>query len=300
LQTGEHERRFFLAPHPSDRSDTTRVKTAYGPETHHPRTGARRTNTLEAATPSRVKPPTPAQIQAEQQRTATEAIDRQGNLVNVGTQLALPLELTDKERRENLARNLATIGVRGASFIYFEGVKGALMVGEETLPNGRLYICLLRQTQIGFRRFNGPGGNVDIMMRGLDEPQLTRVDLPDGDEEEESQFGRRLRWQDYILLPMIDASGAGHERFASETRNLTSYWAARGLIGRCDRHPMFERGLSPIVELGVTPYRHKAYGMKTKPSLKICGWANPDGTTAIEKPTPKPNLSDEMNDELPI
>jgi hypothetical protein len=210
----------------------------------------------------------------------------------------VPPELSDQQRRENLAHNMATIGVRGASFVFFEGVKGTLMVGEEPLPNGRLFICLLRQTQIGFRRFNGPGGNVDLTLRGLDEPQITRSDLPDGDEEEESEFGRRKRWQDYILLPLIDASGTGHERFAFETKNITSYWAVRGLIGRCDRHPMFDRGLSPIIELGVEPYRHKSYGMKTKPSFKICGWANPNGTTAIDKP--KPSLSSEMDDEIPV
>jgi hypothetical protein len=157
---------------------------------------------------------------------------------------------------------------------------------------------LLRQTKLGFRRFNGKGGPVDLMLRRLDEPQYSRDDLEGGNEEEDGEYGLRLRWQDYIVMPLIDASNGGAELYGFETRNVTSWWAAKNLIGRCASHRMFVRGRSPIIKLEVQSYKHQKYGTKQKPVLAICGWAGPDGATTVDDAQPSSPLPD-FNDSIP-
>jgi hypothetical protein len=265
-------------------------------DTHHERTKAAKTTTqLENA---KTRPPSVAQVLEAQQRGTTERIDEHGN-VKVSPQLPAPPELTEAQRAENLRKNMAAIGTRPMTYIYFEGVKNQFEIGGEKLPSGGLYVCFIRQTESGFRRFiGGKGGTVEFKMRRLDQPQLTRDDLEGGYEEKDSEYGRRCRWQDYIVLPLIDANNGGGELYGFETRNVTSWWAAKGLIGRCTDHPMFLRGLSPIIKLEVKPYKHPKYGMRGKPLPKICGWASADGSTTAEPQSPKPKLADEMNDEL--
>jgi hypothetical protein len=258
----------------------------------HSRTQATKTTAnLENAM---TKPPTVQQVLAEQQRGTTEHINKHGNVVQATPPLPVPLELTDKQRQENLARNMAAVGVRPMTYIVFEGVKNQFQIDGEELPPGGLYVCLLRQAQLGFRRFNGPGNPPDMMMRRIDEPRYDRQDLDNGHEEEETEYGRRLRWGELIILPLIDANNGGGELYAFETRNITSVMAARNLIGRCDKHPSFARGLSPIIKLEVGSYKHPKYGTRGKPVLKICGWANPDGSTIAEPDKP------DMNDKIPF
>jgi hypothetical protein len=78
-------------------------KKTYDPETPHLRTGARRTTTSETASPSRIKPPTPAQVQAEQQRLTEYFDNRAGNVVKTEPQqLPLPLPLPSKMAPRNV------------------------------------------------------------------------------------------------------------------------------------------------------------------------------------------------------
>jgi hypothetical protein len=261
------------------------------PAERHTKTQAAHTTTKLETT---ARPgPTPAQIQAQQQRDP-EHIDKQGRIVKAAPSLPVPLQLTDAQRAENLRRNMAAIGTRQMSYIYFEGKKNVFEIAGEELPTGQIYVCLIRQTTCGFRRFNGKGGHVDLMMRRLDEPQYTRDDLDKGYEEEDTEFGRRPRWHDYIVLPLIDANNGGGELFGFETRNVTSWWAAKNLIGRCQEHSMFLRGMSPIVTLEIVTYKHTKYGLLHKPRLKGCRWANPDGSTIAEPD--KPDLNDKLPD----
>jgi hypothetical protein len=216
-------------------------------ERHEKTKAARTTTQLEAkARPA----PTVQQVMAAQK--PDQVIDKAGTVHKVvpttATQLPAPA-LTDAERAANLKKNMAAIGARPMTFIGWEGQKNIFIVDGEELPPKGLYVCLMRRAQSGFRRFNGKGGAVDLMLRYLDEPQYSRDDLDNGYEEEDGEYGRRQRWADYILLPLIDANNGGGEMYAFETRNATSWWAAKALIGRCTEHPMFARGMSPIVRL---------------------------------------------------
>jgi hypothetical protein len=240
------------------------------------------------------KPPTPQQILAEQQRTP----ERINKPVVQTPPLPVPLELTDKQRQENLARNMAEVGVRPMTYIVFEGVKNEFQIDGEKIPEGGMYVCLIRQAMLGFRRFNGPGNPPDMMMRRIDEPRYDREDLQDGYAEEDTEYGKRLRWSELIVLPLIDVDNGGGDLFAFETRNITSVMAARSLIGKCSKHPSFDKGLSPIVTLKIGSYKHPKYGTRGKPVLQLCGWANPDGSTITEPQPDKPKLSDEMNDSI--
>jgi hypothetical protein len=261
----------------------------------HEKTKAAKTTTqLEAKAR-----PAPSVRQVIASQKPDQVIDKDGSIQKLApsapAQLPVPV-LTDEERAANLKKNMAAIGTRPMTFIGWEGQKNIFLVDGEELPPGGLYVCLMRKGQSGFRRFNGKGGTMDLMLRYLDEPQYTRDDLEGGHEEEDGEYGRRQRWQDYIRLPMIDANNGGGEMYAFETRNVTSWWAAKALIGKCELHPMFVRGMSPIIQLEIGSYPHKKYGTRFKPILKICGWANPDGSTTAEPD--KPNKPD-FNDALP-
>jgi hypothetical protein len=165
------------------------MATEINPETHHPRTGAKRTDTPEVA--SIRSAPTVAQVLATQK--ADQTIDKAGNVVKA-EQLPTPVELTDAQRAENLARNMAAVGSQFLTRYDFEGNKGTFEKdGEDYRPG--LSVALVRQIQTGFRRFNGAGAPVEIKVLRLDEGDLyTRDDLDGGHEEEEGQFGRRFRW----------------------------------------------------------------------------------------------------------
>jgi hypothetical protein len=81
------------------------MTTEINPETHHPRTGAKRTTTLEQAAPRST--PSVAQVLAVQK--ADQAVNKAGNVAKA-EQLPTPIELTEAQRAENLARNMATVG----------------------------------------------------------------------------------------------------------------------------------------------------------------------------------------------
>jgi hypothetical protein len=189
------------------------TKAEIDPATHHVRTGAAKTTTSETATPR----PAPSVQAVLATQKADQTIDRAGNVVKA-EQLPTPL-LTDEQRAENLVRNMATIGSQFLTRFDFEGNKGVFEKdGEEYKPG--LSVCLIRQTQIGFRRFNGEGNPVDVKVLRLDEGDLyTRDDLDGGYEEEDGQYGRRSRWQEYAILPLIDADGGG-ELYGFEANKL--------------------------------------------------------------------------------
>jgi hypothetical protein len=192
------------------------TKNAINPETHHPRTGAKRTDTPEVAT---ARPgPTPAQINAAQQREP-EHIDRQGNIVKV-EQLPTPIELTDEQRAANLVRNMAAVGSQFLTRFDFEAVKGVFeMDGDEHKPG--LCICPVREIRLGYRRFNGEGNPMDLATRRLDEGDLyTRDDLDGGHEEEDGQYGRRFRWQDYAIVRRSTLATAAANCMASRPTTL--------------------------------------------------------------------------------
>jgi hypothetical protein len=266
------------------------------PETHHVRTGAAKTTTSETATPG----PAPSVAQVLATQKAGQTIDKAGNVVKA-EQLPTPI-LTDAQRTENIRKNMAAIGTQFLSRYDFEAVKGVFeMDGDDYRPG--LSVCPIRECRIGFRRFNGEGNPMDLMLLRLDEGDLyTRDDLDGGFEEEDGKFGRRYRWQEFAQLPLIEASGGG-ELCAFEANNLTSYWAIRNLLGRCYAHPMFKRGLSPVVLPESTTYKHKDYGMRFKPVFKICGWANPDGTpadTGKAQPSKQITTGADFNDTVPF
>jgi hypothetical protein len=254
---------------------------------------------VEVPSPKPRQAPSVSQVLATQK--ADQTIDKQGNVVKAA-QLPAPIELTEAQRAENLARNMAAIGSQFLTRYDFEAVKGIFeMDGSEHRPG--LSICPIREVRIGFRRYNGEGNPVDVKMRRLDEGGLyTRDDLDGGHEQEDGQFGIRYRWQDYAILPLFGVSDGGGELYGFEANNITSYWAIRNLVGGCFGHPMFKRGLSPIVQPESTKYKHKKYGDRFKPVFKICGWANPDGTPVNQNPpSPQPRItSGEMNDTIPF
>jgi hypothetical protein len=276
-------------------------KTQYNPETHHPKTGARRSTTTEIATPR--TPPSVAQVLAQQARDP-EHIDKQGRVVKETPPLPVPAQLTEAQRAENLARNMAAIGSQFLTRFDFEGTKGIFEEDGDDFKPG-LCICPVRDALVGFRRFNGEGNPVDVTIRRLDEGDLyTRDDLDGGHETEVGKFGPRPRWQEYAILPLIDIGDGGGELYGFEANNITSYWAIRNLIGRCHNHPMFKRGLSPIVQPEIVTYKHKDYGVRFKPAFKIVGWANSDGSPVERPPVTSPRitsgkLSDVLNDAIP-
>ena len=216
---------------------------------------------------------------------------------------------TAEERAQLIAQNIAKLGGRGASTsVSFHGVDSNYpRTDGRTLPIGTHAVFGVRDYRGGFITFRD--GSYEEVMRGIDEVQVERSDLDGGYDEEPGPNGQpRLVWQDQGTCPIILTEG-GHEMLTLVCRNAVSRIALNGLVSNCYAHPLFKRGLLPIVEMGAGTYINKKLGgvKKPKPIFRICGWVNTDGSTAdvrlaapqSDRITSGKSLSAEMNDDLP-
>jgi hypothetical protein len=278
----------------------------------HSRTQAARTTTPEVgqATPSKVPPPTAAQTQA-QQRADTERSKQPAAPANDGTAMvpALPAP-TAEERAQLIARNIAKLGGRGAAVsVTFHGVNGNFPRSDGAdLPIGTLAVVGVRDFLAGYCSFRN---SYEEVMRRIDEVQVEREDLDGGWDEEPGMDGQpRLVWQPQATVPII-LTEDGHEMLTLVCRNSVSRIALDGLVSNCYAHPLFKRGLLPIVEMRTGTYINKKLGgvKKPKPIFRVAGWVNTDGSPADarlaapqqgDRITSGKSLPAEMGDEIPF
>jgi hypothetical protein len=271
----------------------------------HSRTGAAKTTTPEMASPSRVAPPTPAEVIARQKADADRA--RQPAALAKNVPAVVP-EPTPEERAQLIAANIAKLGGRGAAAsVTFNGNDGAYVRSDSAnLPADTHVIVGVPNYRAGFCNFKN--SSYEEEMRGVDEVQVERDDLPGGWDEEPGMDGTpRLVWQEQQTVPVILTTG-GHEILTFTARNGVSRIALEGLVANVYAHPLFKRGLWPIVSMGVGFYVNKKLGgiKKPKPILRIVGWCNTDGSAADVRLAAPPqdritsgkSLSAEMNDEI--
>jgi hypothetical protein len=295
------------------KAETRNVGPSAGKPDVHSRTQAARTTTPEVgqATPSKVPPPTAAQTQA-QQRADTERRKQPAAPANDGTAMvpAAPAP-TAEERAQLIAHNIAKLGGRGAAAsVSFHGVDGVYVRSDDTnLPIGTLAVFGVPNFRIGFCNFRN--GGYEEEMRGIDEVQVERSDLDGGFDTEPGMSGEpRLVWQEQSTMPVILTEG-GHEMLTLVCRNSVSRIALDGLVSNCYGHPLFKRGLLPIVEMRTGIYINKKLGgvKKPKPIFRVAGWVNTDGSPADarlaapqqgDRITSGKSLPAEMGDEIPF
>jgi hypothetical protein len=276
-------------------------------EMAHARTGAKKTTTPETAA---ARPgPTAVEINARQMAD-TERGKGAPAPANGGTAMvpAAPAP-TAEERAQLIAQNTAKLGGRGAAAsVTFHGVDGNFPRSDGAdLPIGTLAVFGVPNFRAGFCNFRN--GGYEEEMRGIDEVQVEREDLDGGYDTEPGLSGEpRLVWQQQTTVPIILTEG-GHEMLTLVCRNAVSRNALDGLVSTCHAHPLFKRGLLPIVEMRTGTYINKKLGgvKKPKPIFRVAGWVNTDGSAAdvrlaapqSDRITSGKSLSAEMNDDLP-
>lgn len=272
----------------------------------HARTGARKVTTAKPTAPR----PGPTAAENARQKADTERGTRASAPANGGTAMvpAAPVP-TAEERAQLIAQNIARLGGRGAAAsVTFHGVDGNFPRSDGTdLPIDTLAVFGIPNYRAGFCNFRN--GGYEEEMRGIDEVQIEREDLDGGHDTEPGPRGElRLVWQPQATVPVI-LTEDGHEMLTFIARNAVSRIALDGLVSTCYAHPLFKRGLLPIVEMKTGTYINKKLGgvKKPKPIFRVAGWVNTDGSAAdarlaapqSDRITSGKSLSAEMNDDLP-
>jgi hypothetical protein len=267
---------------------------------------------------SKPRPPTPAEINAQQKRDAEAALARKqqaapekpGTAVAPVSAAVAPVTPRAPRSLDALARNLGNSS-RPTSWIAFHGVDGNFPSDSGDLADGRHFVAFPLEVWKGFIRFNGTGVPPETKMRcaGEDLPPLTRDDLEDGYAQRPGKDGTlQYSWQEQTALPLITADDAG-EMFSFIARNRVSLIAVDTFLDRYLHHPKGRQGLLPIVELATGSYINKKFGntKKPKPNLKIVGWVSRDGNAsnapALKAGTPMPDTPPSpppMDDEIPF
>jgi hypothetical protein len=261
----------------------------------HTTTQAAQTTTKPEATPRPGR--TPAHIQAEQHALTERSHVKAPPAPTPSVPATVPAQSTGVVSAEALERNLAALGSVPLTPITFDGNTGEFKTPDGPIPAGSLFVAVVPQTRVGFIRFNGPGQQPDVEMRGIAEEGdlLTRDDLPGGYDEAPGPDGQpREAWQQQTALPLLDTSD-GQEMYVFTARNKVSLIAVENLLGRYRFHPKAKDGALPIIKLNAGEYTNKKFGTKKpKPVLQLCGWTGPDGKSPPPPAAEKPPFNDEI------
>jgi hypothetical protein len=239
----------------------------------HARTGAKKANTPEAATPRPA--PSVQQVLAAQQQPPPK---RQAAASTALTPVTAPTPPTARSH-EAFLKNAGEMG-GGIPTILHHGTNNVYMCDGSEMPDGTTLIVHYPEAQHGYRQWHGPGVQPTVILRPLADERgmLTRDDLEDGHGEVPGLDGTpRPKWEEEYVLPMVSTDDAG-EVFLFSARNATSRTAVKNLLYKVSRHPKGRRGLLPIVRLDTTTFWNKKFNREQpKPDLKIVGWVDGDG-----------------------
>jgi hypothetical protein len=244
------------------------------------------------------RPPTPAEINAQQKadaEQATLALHARQDAARSRALAASPnasTALTPVTSPEAFEHNLAEWGSGRGTPLTPNGLEGGYQsgAGEKIDVAGVIFAGHLDETRREWIKFNGEGNPPTLISVGIYECVAfpARESLGDLDEKlwEKSRFTGETTdpWQEQFRVPIVaqDAGGAVYEL---TSRSATSKNAIRSLIDRYGRHPQRRKGLIPLITLSTGSYHNKKLGQdKPKPVYTIVGWTEKDGSAPEKKP----------------
>jgi hypothetical protein len=244
------------------------------------------------------KPPTPQQVQAEQERVraADEARAKAPNLPSV-VETQLPASSDGRSFHDAYLGAIAPASIAGKMLKFTKEGAYQVVEDESTIGEDVQFIALAPETLIGWIKFNGPGNppsrEMGLPYDGYQMP--SRESLGDADEAawEMGLDGRPADpWVHtlYLVLQRVDNS----ELFTFVAMSKTSRRAVGVLLRHFDRMQRTHPGHLPLVNLKVGGYQHRDTRVGWVKTPVIAAVGQTPGENAA-KPIPA-----EMNDEIPF
>jgi hypothetical protein len=244
------------------------------------------------------KPPTPQQVQAEQERVraADEARAKAPNLPSV-VETKLPASSDGRSFHDAYLDAIAPASIAGKMLKFSKDGEYQVVEDESTIGEDVQFVAVAPETLIGWIKFNGPGNppsrEMGLLYDGYQMP--SRESLGDTDEAawEMGLDGRPADpWVHtlYLVLQRVDNS----ELFTFAAMSKTSRRAVGVLLRHYDRMQRTHPGYLPVVNLKVGGYQHRDTRVGWVKTPVIAAVGQTLGENAAE-PIPA-----DMNDEIPF
>jgi hypothetical protein len=281
-------------------------KTEINPGTHHPRTGAKRADTPETATPR----PAPSVAQVLVGQRPEQTIDGNGNITKAGQLPAVAPTQTPRVQvsDEAFERNLAEWGGGAGTPLTHNGMDNHFQTsGSQKVDVADIiFIAHMDETRKEIIKFNGEGVPPTIISVGVYEnatlpERETLGDLDPGAWPIDRYKNEPVDpWQRQFRVPLVSTAADG-AIYELTSRSPTSQYAFRDLLNRYGRHPQRKKKLVPLIRLVCTTYLNKKLGtQRPKPRYDIVGWVQKDGSPPLSVPSNRITTSGEVSDEIPF
>ena len=157
--------------------------------------------------------------------------------------------------------------------------KGAYESQNSVIPLGKQFIAAVREIAVGYVKFAEDGSKVEQRIGKLIDnfKKPDRSTLGDLDESRwpKGRDGRpKDVWLSQTYLPLI---GVDDESFAvTFVTNSHGGNQAIGKLSEAYGRRLRDMGVDalPVIELGVEQYKHKMYGLTSKPNFSIVRWTD--------------------------
>jgi len=243
------------------------------------------------------KPPSPRQVQEEQERIRAADEARKNINLPAAVDTKLPAASDGRSFHAAYLDAIAPASIAGKMLKFTKEGEYQVVEDESTIGEDVQFIALVPETLIGWIKFNGPGNppsrEMGLLYDGYQMPSRESL----GDTDEASwEMGLDGRPADpwvhtlYLVLQRVDNS----ELFTFVAMSKTSRRAVGVLLRHYDRMQRTHSGYLPLVNLKVGGYQHRDTRVGWVKTPVIAAVGQIAGENAV-KPPPA-----DMNDELPF
>jgi hypothetical protein len=190
-------------------------------------------------------------------------------------------------------------GTTGTFFKFAKDGKFRKTSDDEEVPEGKEFVVIYDQIQVGWIKFNGKGNpperRMGALFSGFRPP--SREDLGDTDQ---TLWERNLSgqpddpWKSQMLLPLQDVETL--ELYIFGTTSLTGRKAVGNLINHCERMARQQSDDYPIVRLATGGFQHRdeRVGWVKTPAFPTIGKTPKSGTAKIDT-----SVAADLDDAIP-
>jgi hypothetical protein len=248
------------------------------------------------------KPPTPAQVQAEQRRVLEADQKRQAAAANLPAKVEtkLPAAPDTRSAREQYLDEIAPASMVGRMVKFAKEGRFITPDDDAEISGETDFIALVDQTLVGWIKFNGQGEAPDremgLLYDGFIMPARASLGDSDPSKWELGLNGQPADpWQHQICLVLQNVETA--ELFTYATSSITGRRAIGNLLRHYDRMVKTHPDHYPIVRLKVGGFQHRddRVGWVPTPVVATIGRKPREDAAAPDKPNTKADFQDEIS-----
>lgn len=192
------------------------------------------------------------------------------------------------------------IGMAGTFFKFAKDGRFRKTSDDEEVPEGKEFIVVSDQIQVGWIKYNGKGitpeRKMGSLLSGFIPP--TREELGDTDQSlwETGLSGKpEDPWKEQMLLPLQDVTTG--DLFVFGTTSATGRRAVSNLAKHCRQMQRQEPDLYPVIRLKIGGFQHRddRIGFVKTPAFAVVGKARKNGRAPVDT-----SLDTDLNDEVPF